>query len=412
MRAWRAGPTFRRLWLASTSANIGDGIGKTALPLLVASISRDPIVVASLSAFAALPGLVFTLPFGTLIDRLDRRTLLIVAHTARGLLLGLLALCVFTGHLHIALLYGIAFILGTAETLADGTAETFVPSLVEKEHLEDANGALYATSVTSNEFVGPPLGGLLFAAFPGLPFLVNAASFLGSTALISTLPSRPARRGVEREWWWREVTGGLKWLWSHALLRSVAWLMALTTLLDAAVFALFVLFATALPGVGPVGYGLLLTAGAVGHILGSLLSPYFSRRFGAGRTVLGSVFVLGLVYLGLSVLHAPPLLAALLVLDGLNLGLSGVVKVSLRQRLVPPELLGRVGGAYRFVISWAAPLGAFLGGVLGQTLGLRPTFAMAGGLALVVAVLFLGRVNNRVVARAQERVDGRTHPSA
>lgn len=412
MRVWRAGPTFRRLWLASTSANIGDGIGKTALPLLVASISRDPIIVASLSAFAALPGLVFTLPFGALIDRLDRRTLLLVAHTARGVLLGLLALAILTGHLHVALLYGVAFVLGTAETLADGTAETLVPSLVGKEHLEDANGALYATSVTSNEFVGPPLGGLLFAAFPGLPFLVNALSFLGSTALISTLPRRPAPRGVTRERWWREVTDGLKWLWSHALLRSVALLMALTTLLDAAVFALFVLFATALPGVGPVGYGLLLTAGAVGHILGSLLSPYVARRFGAGRTVLGSVFVLGLVYLGLSVLHAPPLLAALLILDGLNLGLSGVVKVALRQRLVPPELLGRVGGAYRFVVAGAAPLGAFLGGVLGQTLGLRPTFAVAGGLALVVAMLFVGRVNNQAVARAQERVDGQKHPAA
>ncbi|WP_102125187.1 MFS transporter [Deinococcus planocerae] len=412
MRAWRAGPTFRRLWLASTSANIGDGIGRAALPLLVASVSRDPIVVASLSAFAALPGLVFTLPFGALIDRLDRRTLLVLAHMSRGLLLGLLALAVLTGHLHVALLYGVAFVLGTAETLADGTAETLVPSLVGSDHLEDAGGALYATSVTSNEFVGPPLGGLLFAAFPGLPFLVNALSFLGSTALISTLPSRPARRGVMRESWWREVVEGLRWLWSHALLRSVALLMALTTLLDAAVFALFVLFATALPGVGPVGYGLLLTAGAVGHILGSLLSPSFSRRFGAGRTVLGSVFVLGLVYLGLSLLHAPPLLAALLVIDGLNLGLSGVVKVALRQRLVPSELRGRVGGAYRFIVAGAAPLGALLGGVLGQTLGLRGTFAMAGGLALVVAVLFVDRVNNRAVACAQERVDGQTSASA
>ncbi len=108
--------------------------------------------------------------------------------------------------------------------------------------------------------------------------------------------------------------GGLKWLWAHPLLRSVAVLMALTTMLDAAVFALFVLFATALPGVGPVGYGLQLTEGAVGHILGSLLSASVSRRFGAGRIIVGSVFVLGSVYLGLSLFHAPLLLAALLVL--------------------------------------------------------------------------------------------------
>ncbi|GGS12181.1 MFS transporter [Deinococcus sedimenti] len=390
---------------------MGDGIGKAALPLLVVSISRDPIVVASLLTFASLPRLVFTLPFGALIDRLDRRTLLIVAHTVRGVLLGLLALAVFTGHLTVTLLYGLAFVLGTAETLADGTAETLVPVLVENEHLEDANGALYATSVTSNEFVGPPVGGLLFAAFPSLPFLVNALGFLGSTALISTLPSQPARHALPRELWWREVVDGLKWLWSHTLLRSVALLMALTTLLDAAVFALFVLFATALPGVGSVGYGLLLTVGAVGHILGSLLSPYVSRRFGAGRTVLGSVFVLGLIYLGLSWVHAPLLLAALLMLDGLNLGLSGVVRVSLRQQLVPPDLRGRVGGAYRFVVSCAAPLGAFLGGMVGQTLGLRETFAIAGGLALVVAVLFVGRVNNRAIARAEQQVGAQTAQS-
>lgn len=403
MQAWRAGPTFRRLWLASTSANLGDGIGKTALPLLVASVSRDPIVVASVAAFASLPGLAFTLPFGALIDGFDRRTLLLIAHMARGVLLGLLALAVFTGHLQVALLYGLAFILGTAETLADGTAETLVPSLVENEHLEDANGALYATSVTSNEFVGPPVGGLLFAVVPGLPFLVNALSFLGSTALILALPRQPARRAAPRDGWWRDVVGGLKWLWAHPLLRSVAVLMALTTMLDAAVFALFVLFATALPGVGAVGYGLLLTAGAVGHILGSLLSASVSRRFGAGRIVLGSVVVLGFVYLGLSLFYAPLFLAALLVLDGLNLGLSGVVKVSLRQALVPPDLRGRVGGAYRFVVSCAAPLGAVLGGVAGQTLGLRETFAVAGGLALVVALLFMGRVNNRAVVRARQQ---------
>ena len=408
MRAWRAGPTFRRLWLANTSANIGDGIGRTALPLLAAAISRDPIVVASLAAFASLPGLLFTLPFGALIDRLDRRTLLLVAHTARGVLLGLLALAVFTGRLHLALLYGLAFVLGTAETLADGTAETLVPSLVEPTHLEDANGALYASSVTSNEFVGPPLGGLLFAALPALPFLVNALSFLGSTALISTLPRRPARPAAPQGAWWREVVSGLRWLWSQPLLRGVAWLMAFTTLLDAAVFALFVLFATALPGVGTVGYGLLLTAGAVGHVLGSLLSPYVSRRLGAGRTVLGSVFVLGLIYLGLSRLHAPLPLAALLALDGLNLGVSGVVRVSLRQQLVPPDLRGRVGGAYRFVVSWAAPLGALLGGVAGQSLGVRQTFGVAGGLALVVALLFVGRVNNRAVIHAQERTHAQT----
>ncbi len=203
MRAWRSGPTFRRLWLTSTSANLGDGIGKTALPLLVASISREPMVIAGVAAFASLPGLVFTLPLGALIDSFNRRTLLIVAHTARGVLLGLLALAAFTERLQMPLLYGLAFVLGSAETLADGTAETLVPSLVENEPLEDANGALYATSVTSNEFVGPPLGGLLFAAVPGLPFLVNALSVLGSTVLILALPSQPARRrahGGVRGW--------------------------------------------------------------------------------------------------------------------------------------------------------------------------------------------------------------------
>ncbi|WP_027482736.1 MFS transporter [Deinococcus pimensis] len=399
MRAWRAGRPFRRLWLTSTSANVGDGIGRAALPLLVASLSRDPLVVAGLAVFATLPALLFTLPFGALIDRVERRTLLLVAHVSRGVLLGLLALAVLGGQVHVALLYPLAFVLGTAETLADGTAETLVPSLVEAEHLEDANAALYATTVTSNEFVGPPLGGLLFAALPGLPFLVNALSFLGSSALISTLP-RDAVRAAAGGSWWREVRGGLRWLWSNAPLRALAVLMALTMLLDAAVFALFVLFATSLPGVGPVGYGALLTAGAVGHVLGSVLSPHVSRRVGAGTTVLGSVFVVGLVYLGLSVLAAPALLAALLVLDGLNLGVSGVVRVSLRQQLVPPDLRGRVGGAYRFLVAGAAPLGALLGGVLGQTVGLRATFALAGGLALVIALLFVRHVNHHALARA------------
>jgi MFS family permease len=406
VQAWRAGSNFRRLWLASGSSNIGDGIGKSALPLLVASLSRDPLLVASLSAFAALPGMLLTLPFGALIDRADRRTLLLLSHASRGLLLLGRAAAIFTGGVAIALLYAVAFLLGVAETLADGTAESFVPALVGGEHLEDANGALYATGVTANEFVGPPLGGLLFASAPGLPFIVNAVSFVFSTALVMGLPPRPVFHEAQGVGWWQQMTEGLRWLWSHALLRSVALVMALTTMLDAAVFALFVLFATSLSSVGPVGYGFLLTAGAVGHILGSLVSSWFAGRFGAVRTVLGSVVVAGLVYLGLSVLSAPPLLAALLVLDGLNLGISGVARISLRQRLVPGELLGRVGGAYRFVVKGAAPVGALLGGVLGSALGLRETFALAGVLALVVALLFVRSVNERALAGALQQPNG------
>ncbi|WP_139322751.1 MFS transporter [Deinococcus marmoris] len=187
----------------------------------------------------------------------------------------------------------------------------------------------------------------------------------------------------------------------------MAVLMALTTMLDldAAIFALFVLFATALPGVDAVGYGLLLTAGAVGHIFGSLLSASVSQRFGAGRIVLDSVFVLGIVYLGLSLFHAPLLLGTLLVLDGFNLGLSGVGKVSLRQAMVPPDLRGWVG----LTVSWspAPPHSAQCwAGWWGQPLGLRETFAVAGGLALVVARQFVGRINNGAVVRAGHQIRG------
>ena len=222
----RLGSRYWRLWSASVVSNLGDGIDAAALPLLAATLTRDPRLVAGMAVAFTLPWLLFALPAGAIVDRLDRRKVMYRVNIVRAALVGVIALSVVTDTASIWLLYVIAFSLGTCETLFDNAAQSILPSIVETDQLELANGRQYAGEVVANTFVGPPIGGILFAVAASVPFWLDSASFLIAALLVATIAGsfRPAGAKVagEKRSLRADIAEGVRWLRNHRLLRTLA----------------------------------------------------------------------------------------------------------------------------------------------------------------------------------------------
>ena len=261
------GAEYRKLWTASAVSNLGDGITLVAGPLLAASLTRDPALVAGLTFAQRLPWLLFSLLSGALVDRLDRRRLMAAVDLFRTVVVGVLGIAVVLGWASLPLMYVAFFLLGTAETLFANASIAIMPAVVPNERLERANGRLFAAELSANQFAGPPLGGALFAVAAALPFLVDAGTFAASAALLLALRGRfrvapaeiPAGTTIAAE-----IAEGLAWLLRYRLLLVLAIMLGAGNLTFSAAFSVLVLFAQDVLGLGSVGYGVLLTAGGAG----------------------------------------------------------------------------------------------------------------------------------------------------
>jgi MFS family permease len=387
-------------------SNLGDGVTLAALPLLAASLTRSPTSIAAVSLAGTLPWLLFALVSGALADRLDRKRTMVIVDGFRMLVMAGLAVLVLTEQDTLVLIALAAFALGSAETLFDNAAQSLLPSVVDRDALEVANGRLYAAEVVTNQFVGPPLGAFLFAAAAATPFVLDASSF-GISALVvlglrgSFRPERPVAAGGSRPSMRADIAEGLRWLRHHELLRTVALALGVINMLEAGVLAVFVLYSLEVLGLSQTGYGVLLTAGGIGGLAGSFLARSVSAKVGAGTFMIVATLGFGASMLVPGVWANPIAVGASFVVFGaLGVGWN-VVTVSLRQAIVPDELLGRVNGTYRLVGLGLMPFGALLGGVLARTFGLRAPSIVGGVVILVVGVVMIPWVNNRKVAAAR-----------
>jgi len=387
----RLGSRFWRFWAAAVLANLGDGIRIAAFPLLAVSFTDDPFLVAVVSAATALPWLLTGLVAGSLADRRGARVLLIAADTTRVGALTLLVAVLLTGTGSLWFLVTVAFVLGVAETMRDVAAQTVVPRLVHTALLERANGRLVAGEVTANEFVGPLLGAALFATGAALPFAVNGATLSIALLLLLSLPASLLRPPVETPGVSRPrhgVRAGLAWLASHRPLRSLVVAVSLVVLADAAWFAVFVLFVNQHLGAGALGFGVYLAIGAGGGLLGAVTTD---RLIGGHRhrAVLAGSIAVTAITPGLLVL-VPSSWAAIVVvsLTSGGFGVLNVAAVSVRQRLAPEALLGRVTAAWRTFVYGAGALGAIAGGVIAARLDLNATFLFSTVLGVVAVALW------------------------
>ena len=282
------GPEYGKLWTASTLSNLGDGVALVAGPLLIASLTRDPVLVAGIAFAQRLPWLLFSLISGALVDRLDRRRVMWTVDAFRTVLLGFLGLAVLLNFVSIPLLYAVFFLMGTAETLFDTASVSTLPAMVPRENLEKANGRLYGAQIVANQFAGRPLGGFLFAVAASVPFFLDAGSFAAAAALVLFMRGKfKAERteGTPPTTLWAEISEGLRWLWGNRLLRTLAISLGIMNLMTSVRLSIFVLFAQERLGLGSVGYGLLLTSTAVGGVMGSLAAERFVGWLGVGTTM-------------------------------------------------------------------------------------------------------------------------------
>jgi MFS family permease len=389
----RLGVPFWQLWSASALSNLADGLVKIALPLVAVTVTDSPALVAGVALAVTLPWLFFALPAGALADRVDRRVAMVTANVVRAVAVAALAVALVLGlessAAAIWTLYAVALLLGTAETVYDTSAQSILPQVVPRDRLPRANGRLIAAELTANEFVGPPLGGLLVAAGVAAAFATPAALWAAAVGALLLLRGGFSVPREDHSTLRADVAEGLRYLWRHRLLRTLAAMTGLFNFATNATFAVFVLYA-----VGPdsalhlteVTYGLLFATIAAGSLVGALLADPIIRRLGRSRSlfvgILGGVATVGIPALTTS----PLVIAVAFLVGGLTGALWNVVAVSLRQRITPDRILGRINSSYRLVAWGTRPLGAAAGGLLGELLGLRAVFAIAAAVILATLV--------------------------
>jgi MFS family permease len=384
------GPSFWRLWASSGLSNLADGAFKVALPLVAIRFTDSPVLIAGLALALSLPWLLFALQAGAFADRVDRRWAMLGANIARASLIVVLVLAAGFGVGSIWVLYVVAFCVGIAETIYDTSAQSILPQIVSRDLLSRANGRLYAVELTANQFVGPPLGGLLVAVGAAIAFATPAALWIVAVGALLLVRGNFRIEREGRTTMRADIAEGLRFLWRHRILRTLAIMTGVFNLASNAMFAVFVLYAVgpnSAMGLTDPLFGILLTATAAGSLLGSFLAERVERGLGRSRSLMLGI-IGGAVLMGVPAVTANPfVIGAAFFLGGVTIVIWNVITVSLRQRISPDRLLGRVNSGYRLVAWGTMPLGAGVGGVLAQFFGLPAVFAIAGIVTLALLLL-------------------------
>jgi MFS family permease len=379
---------FWRQFVASGVSNVGDGMVHAAAPLLTLTLTNDERLIAGVSFCAAIPWLVLSLPAGVYIDRFDRRKLMIAANVIRAVLFGLIAFSAATGTLSIWIFMAILIGVGCCEVIFDMSAQAFLPQIVPDHLLEKANGRLSSLEMITNTFIGLPLGAWAFVLAIGVPFGVNAASFALAALLVASIriPSAKTPKANSEELrnsFKADLTEGLQWLWANKLIRTLAIMLGITNMTVMFGEAIFVKYAAVELGVTGRAFGFLLSLTAIGSILGGLLGEKIAKRLGVAQSIVYSYFVFGAV--GIIYFFVPNIWAVAIAASfkGVASTTWNVVTVSLRQRIIPTELFGRVNSVYRFIGTGSIGIGALIGGQIAYSTNLRMPF-------LVAAIIGLG----------------------
>ena len=387
------------MWGSFTSANLGDGLSVVGFPLLAVSLTDDARLVAfvAMCRFLAFP--LLGLPAGIIIDRFDRRTLAAIAQLGRAAALGVVTWVVLSDEATILIIAAAAFVVGAGEIITDGGLPAVVRSIVRPDQLEVANSRLVASQTASNAFIGPPLGALLFEIDPALPFLGAAGLYLLTVGLLGGLRgSFRAQTEVDDGSLRRRMTRGLSYVWGHPVLRPLALVVAAFSFVGQAGHAIFVILVTERIGLSNFQYGLLLTVDA----LASLTMSFFVARLvvrtshGASMRLSVVTFTASAFLLGFTATVGTAVLAMFLV--GLSDPTWNVISATVRQRLVPDAIFGRMMTAYLFIAWSMQPVGALAGGLIAEQFGPEWVYVMSG--CVVGSLLVFGRPLYRQVDQA------------
>lgn len=382
---------FWRLWVANAVNSVGDGAFVAAMPLLAVTVTRNPIPISAITAAEYLPWLLVSLPAGALVDRYSRVTLMWRFQAFQAAVTIAVALTVGMNASDMPFLIVASFLLGCAQVVITNAAQSVLPQFVPDELLQRANSNQYVVQTIGQASLGPPLGSLLFTITRALPFVVDAGSFAVSAGLLASLPKMDAPT-AKRLPMKTAIVEGLRWLRGHRLLRVLAVVLGVNSFCNQMGFATLVLLATETLHLSYRAFGLMIVGMGVGSLLGGLVNARLARALGVVPAFVVALAASSVVYAAIGMAPNSAVLAVLIAACGLLVTISSVVTVSLRQQLVPNELLGRVNSVFRMLGWGLMPLGALAGGLFAGEIGLRAPFVIAGGLraaALLAALPLL-----------------------
>ena len=420
---------------ARAISSIGDGLVFVAFPLLAASLTRNPLLIAGVAFASRLPWLIVGIPAGALVDRVSRRKLLTVVELARMAVLLSLALAIATHHLVLVELYMAAFLITTFGTMFDAATMAVLPQLVADADLVHANSRMQVAQVTGEQFIGPAFGGVLFALAVAIPVAADGASFAVSAAFLAVALRPPRRIGLHGRprnpdairleepepqqsgpSFVTQLLEGLRWLSGEPRLRLVCGLIASFAFCQALGMGILVLYCTRALHLTKTGFGLFLAGAASGEVVGAAIAPRTTLRIGTGRTLLLAGLLGGAALVVLGTTTQTPIALAAAAAEAAAVGLGMVANLSLRQRLIPLSLAGRVSSAMRSATYSAGALGTLVGGGLVIAAGAHAPFAIGGAIQLVASVVLGGALvrllagDERDVVDVTETVDLREEP--
>jgi MFS family permease len=406
----RLGSDFRWLLASSWTSNLGDGIALSAAPLLIASMTSSPILVASGAMMQFLPWLLFGLLAGSVADHRDRRRLVMLANGLRAVIVLALVVFLVTGTATVWIVLATAFLYGTAEVFADSAGSTLLPMLVRPADLGIGNARMQSGYLVANQLAGPPLGAFLFAIGSAWPFLVQILCVGLAVILISRIsrtpiPVRaPAAPGTTPH----PVREGLRWLRDNAPVRTLVIIIFVFNVTWAAPWSVLVLYATEHLGVGTVGYGALMSMVALGGLIGIFSFGWLERHISFATLMRVCLSLEVVMHLSFALTTSPVVAFLIMFGFGAYAFVWGTISTTVRQRLVPMELQGRIASVNMVGVFGGLVIGQFLGGVIAQAWGLTAPwwFAFAGS---AVTLLLVWRSISHIAA-APPVLDAATRP--
>lgn len=408
-------PAFNRLWSAAISSNFADGILRVSIPLIAVKLTTAPVSISAISALGMLPWLLFAIPIGGLADRINRKKFLAFAHGVRTLVAALVSLSIATHHLTVGWLFLAIAIFGTCEVIADTTAQTLIPRLLDKDQLEKGNSRLYLAETIVQDFMGGPTGGFLYGLAIGIPLFVSSAGYFVAALLILAIPlhalhdlDTTSDAKGNREPFLSEIKFGIKYLVNHKMMFH---LVLMTTSIGfwfnfgSATMVLFILKTLHLK---PSYFGLVMAIQGCGSIVASLTASKMSERFGRGKVMGMSMLIQCSLWIATAFMtNIVPFVLTGIVMTGLGTYWN-ILIMATYQELIPNKLYGRIHGTRRTLVWGMMPFGSLLGGYV-STFGLRIPIFIGGVIGTTIAFFnlkFLVRLTEFSASVDHEKVEG------
>jgi len=385
------GKAFNRLWSASLVSNLSDGVLLAAAPLLAITLTDNTILISLLGAMVMLPWLLFAIPIGTLVDRLDRRHILAGTNLLRSAVIGALAFAIAADVVTIGLLIAAAFIIGTCEVAADTTSQSLIPQIVDEKQFEKANSRLQISETVVQGFIGSPFSGFLYALAIYIPFFFNSLGYVISAILALSMPIhflqdlRNQKPQAEKNKFVEDMKFGISYLYNHKLLRRIVLTTSMIGVCYSISTATIVLFMVKELDLPEPFFGLVLMIQGIGALAGALVAPYASKKFGRGKVMTFGIFFSSLTILIEGFSPNIYFFVFFSAFGAFTISQWNILLMSTYQSIIPNEIYGRIHGTRRTLVWGMMPIGSVLGGVL-ASYGLRTPLYVGGLISTLIAI--------------------------